>query len=150
MQKEVSLLDLNFQSFSVEEKRKIFMILDMVMKKYHANGYMITSFDPKDIYYQDEIFSFSKYSSISPLNTDDKNDAILNNIVGLSNLAFCSYLPQYDFTKGLLNIDALKENYSKFEDNFVPFDREYYRSVLIDSTSKKQLPETVYYYDYIN
>ena len=150
MQRDVNLIDLGFQNFSVEEKRKIFMILDIVMKKYHDKGYMITSFDPKDIYYQDEIFSFSKYSRISPINTDDKNDAVLNNVIGLSNLAFCSYLPQYDFTRGILNSEAVKDNYDKFENIFIPFDRQYYRSVLVDSINKKQLPEIPYYYDYVN
>ena len=50
MDKEINLIDLDFYDFSVEEKREVFMILDMVMKKYHENGYMITSFAPKDIY----------------------------------------------------------------------------------------------------
>ena len=72
MDKEINLLDLDFYDFTVEEKREVFMILDLVMKKYHDSGYMITSFAPKDIYYQNGLFGYSKYARISPLNTNDK------------------------------------------------------------------------------
>ena len=150
MQREVNLLELGFQDFSADDKRKTFMILDMVMKKYHEKGYMITSFNPSDIYYQNEIFSFSKYDHISPVNANDKNDAVLNNIIGLSDLAFCSYLPSYDLSKGLLNVGAVSDDYDKFENIFTPFDREYYRSVLVDSVKTKQLPDTPYYYEYVS
>ena len=149
MYREINLIDLNFNDFSMDEKREVFMILDMVMKKYHENGYMITSFAPKDIYYQNNLFSFSKYARISPLNVNDKNDAILNNIIELSNLAFCSYLPLYDLRRGLLNSDVVSNYYDKFENRFLPIDRGYYRSVLVDSVINHRLPETPYYYDYI-
>ena len=149
MDREINLIDLNFNDFSMEEKRETFMILDLVMKKYHENGYMITSFDPKDIYYQNELFSFSKFTRISPLNANDRNDAILKNIIGLANLAFCCYLPLYDLSKGLLNNEVVSKYYDKFENRFVPMDRGYYRSVLVDGVVDKKLPDTPYYYDYV-
>ena len=149
MDKEINLIDLDFYDFSIEEKREVFMILDMVMKKYHENGYMITSFAPKDIYYQNGLFGYSKFTHISPLNANDKNDAILNNIIGLSNLAFCCYLPLYDLSKGLLNNEVVSKYYNKFENRFVPMDRGYYRSVLVDGIIDKKLPEIPYYYDYV-
>ena len=149
MDREINLVDLGFQNFSMEEKREIFMILDIVMKKYHERGLMITSFEPKDIYYQNSIFSFSKYTSISPLNSNDKSDAILSNVIELANLAFCSYLPIYDFSRGLLNNGVVSRYYSKFENRFVPMDRGYYRSILVDAFNNRQLPEIPYYYDYI-
>ena len=150
MEREIDLVSLGFQDYSVEDKRKIFMILDIAMKKYHENGYMIKSFMPKDIYYQNGIFGFSEYEHISPINSNDKDEAIYNNIVGLSNLAFCSYLPNYDFSAGLMNIDVLVENYKAYENVFDPIDKEYYRTVLIDSHINKQLPEPKYYYDYVS
>lgn len=149
LEKEVNLLELGFDNFSMEKKREVFMILDIVMKKYHEHNYMITSFDPKDIYYQNNLYSFSKYTRISPLNASDKNDAILNNIIDLSNLAFCSNLPMYDLNKGLLNKEVVSKYYDQFQNRFAPMDRAYYRSVLVDSVNLKKLPEVPYYYDYI-
>lgn len=148
LEKEVNLLDLGFNDFSLEKKREIFMILDIVMKKYHDHNYMITSFHPKDIYYQNDLYSFSKYTHISPLNSSDKNDAILNNIIDLSNLAFCSNLPMYDLNKGLLNREVVSKYYGQFENRFAPMDRAYYRSVLVDAVNLKKLPDIPYYYDY--
>ena len=149
MERVHNLSDIGFQNFSREEKRNVFLILDMVMKEYHKKGYMITSFNPKDIYYEDQVFSFSKYEKISPVSVNDESDAILNNIISLANLAFCSYLPIYDINQGLLNSEVVGKYYPKFENNFMPIDRGYYRSVLVDSVRTKKIPEIPYYYDYI-
>lgn len=149
MERERNLIDIGFQNFSKEEKRNVFLVLDMVMKEYHKKGYMITSFNPKDIYYENQIFSFSKYEKISPVSVNDESDAILNNVISLANLAFCSYLPIYDINQGLLNSEVVSKYYEKFENNFIPIDRGYYRSVLVDSVRTKKLPETPYLYDYI-
>ena len=149
IEKERNLIDIGFQNFTKEEKRNTFLILDMVMKEYHKKGYMITSFNPKDIYYENQIFSFSKYEKISPITTNDESDAILGNIISLANLAFCSYLPIYDIKQGLLNSDVVSKYYDKFENNFIPMDRGYYRSVLVDSVGTKKLPEIPYFYDYV-
>ena len=149
MERERNLIDLGFQNFSKEEKRNVFLILDMVMKEYHKKGYMITSFNPKDIYYENQLFSFSKYEKISPVSVNDESDAVLNNIISLANLAFCSYLPIYDINQGLLNSEVVSKYYPKFENNFIPIDRGYYRSVLVESVSTKTMPEVPYLYDYI-
>ena len=95
-----NLNDIGFKSFDYDEKRYSLMLLDMKMKKLHEQNKMVTSFEPNDIYYDDGSFEFGKTTDISPVVANDKNSAILHNIIGLSNLAFCSYLPLYDL--GLL------------------------------------------------
>lgn len=150
MNQGINLVDLGFKSFTIEEKREVFMILDIIMKRYHERNYMITSFDPKDISYMNGEFNFDKIARISPINTTDKSDAIVDNIVGLSNLAFCSYLPSYDLKNGLLNIDVVSEQFDSFSTIFNSIDRSYYRNVLVNSYKNKQLPDDVYYYDYVN
>lgn len=149
MEREHNLIDIGFQNFTKEEKRNTFLVLDMVMKEYHKKGYMITSFNPKDIYYENQMFSFSKYEKISPINSNDVNDAILSNIISLANLTFCSYLPMYDINQGLLNSEVVSKYYEKFESNFIPIDRAYYRSILVDSVRNKKMPEVPYLYDHI-
>ena len=148
MEREHNLIDIGFQNFTKEEKRNTFLVLDMVMKEYHKKGYMITSFNPKDIYYENQMFSFSKYEKISPINSNDVNDAILSNIISLANLTFCSYLPMYDINQGLLNSEVVSKYYEKFESNFIPIDRAYYRSILVDSVRDKKMPEVPYLYDH--
>lgn len=150
MKEQLNLIDLNFQSFGIEEKRQVLMLLDIIMKKYHENGYMINSFDPKDIYYKNGNFNYKKISKISVLNANSKDDAILSNIINLSNLAFCSMLPSYDLSRGLLNTEIISNRFDRFENVFVPMDQAYFRSILVDSFITKKLPNIPYYYDYVS
>ena len=148
-QKMLNLIDIGFNDYTVEDKREAFMILDIAMKKLHEEGKMVTSFDPKNIYFQDGIYFYKYTADISPVLVDSKDAAVLHNVIGLSNLAFCTYLPNYDLKNGLMNPSVIRSNYRQYESVFSPEDKEYYRSVLVDSFENGNLPKIPYYYDYI-
>lgn len=143
-----NLIDIGFASLTKDEKRESFIMLDVALKKIHEKDFKVESFDPKDIYYQDGIYFYSK---VSPINKsiDSKEDVVLDNIIGLSDLAFCSYLPSYDLSNGLLNGKVLNEQFDKFGSIFTIEDKNYYRSVLVDAYTNHKLPDNVYYSDYI-
>lgn len=145
-----NLNDIGFKDFDSEEKRYSFMVLDQRMKMLHNENKMVTSFEPSDIYYEDGTFTFSKVSDISPVVSDDKNSAILHNIIGLSDLAFCSYLPEYDLSKGLLHPLAISNKFESFIPIFNDVDKGYYYSIFVDAYRNNRLPSIPYYYDYVN
>ena len=147
----INLVDLDFNSFSDEEKRIAFTIMDAVMKYEHNNNKMITSFNPKDIYFEKNtsLFRYDSVTDIAPYVVQSKDEAIFNNISDLSDLAFCSYLKGYDPKDGLLHKDVIANEFNKFTGNFNPDDVDYYKSVLVDSHNTKTLPPIVYYSDYI-
>ena len=150
MGSKVNLLELNLKSFSLEEKRQVFLMLDLMMKRLHETDRMVTDFNPKNIYYQEGIFLFDKVSPISAYYSDNKENAVLRNVLGLSNLAFCSYLPDYRLEQGLLSYDVVNQHFNNFVSYFPEEDRTYYKSILVDSYSTRKLPvDTVYYSDYI-
>lgn len=147
---KINLIDLNFKNFSSEEKSAAFVIMDIMMKKLHDKNLMVTDFDPKNIYFQDGIYFFDKVSPISDYYVDNKEKAILRNIMGLSNLAFCSYLPDYNLNYGLLSYDVINQHFNEFISYFPEIDRDYYKSIFIDSYENKKLPsDTTYYSDYV-
>ena len=146
----INLLNLNFRSFSLEEKRAAFTIMDVMMKKLHDKNLMVTDFNPGNIYFQDGIYCFDKVSPISDYYVDNKEKAILRNIMGLSNLAFCSYLPDYNLKYGLLSYDVIHQHFNEFISYFPEADRDYYKTIFIDSYENKKLPsDTVYFSDYV-
>ena len=147
----INLVDIDFNSFSSEEKRISFIVMDMMLKKNHENNEMITSFNPKDIYYDPntKLFDFIKKEKISPYLSDTKEEAVLNNIIGLSTLAFCSYLKTYDPKDGLLNNSVISKDFDKFSNIFDSDDVSYYRSVLVDGYLTKSLPHPVYYSEHL-
>lgn len=149
MKGNVSLIDLDFKSFNMEEKRYFLMQLDLCMKRYHQHGFLITSFNPRDIYYENDILYFDKVAPFSPMNSNSREEGILNNIAGLSNLAFCSYLPDYDLKNGLLNLDVVSDGIDRFDGIFNEVDFKYYKSVF-DGYKNKKLPDIPYYYDYVD
>lgn len=150
MGSKVNLLELNLKSFSLEERRQIFLMLDLMMKRLHENDMMITDFNPNQIYFQDGIFMFDKVSPISAYYSDNKENAILRNVLGLSNLAFCSYLPDYRLEQGLLSYDVVHQQFNNFVSCFPEEDRTYYKSILVGSFETKKLPnDTVYYSDHM-
>ena len=150
MGNKVSLLDMNFKNFSIEEKRAAFVLMDMMMKRLHERNLMITDFNPSQIYFQDGIYSFEKVDSINDYYSDNKENAILRNILGLSNLAFCSYLPDYKLEQGLLSYEMVHQNFNNFASYFSEEDRDYYKSIFIDCYDSKKLPsDIVYYSDYV-
>lgn len=147
----INLVDLDFNSFNDDEKRIAFIVMYAILKYYHENNKVVTSFNPKDIYYDTNksIFNFEKVVDITPYVSDSKEQAILNNISDLATFAFCSYLRGYDPKNGLLHKDVIANEFNKFVGNFNPDDVDYYRSVLVDSHNTKTLPPIVYYSDYV-
>ncbi len=149
-----SLVDLDFKNFNEEEKRYSFMLLDIKMKKLHEENKMVASFSANDIFYEDGEFDFGKVENISPAIVSSKEEAILENIIGLSILAFCAYLKDadgipYDLSGKLLHPLAISNKFDNFENLFNETDREYYRSVLVGAYTSKELPRVPYYYDYV-
>ena len=150
MGNKVNLIDINFKNFTIEEKRAAFTVMDVVMKRLHQKNLMVADFSPSQIYFQDGIYFFEKVSPISDYYIDNKEKAVLRNIMGLSNLAFCSYLPDYNLKFGLLSYDVIHQNFNEFISYFPSQDHDYYKSVFIDSYKNKNLPsDTVYYSDYV-
>ena len=70
--------------------------------------------------------------------------------LALANLAFCSYLPDYNLNYGLLSYDVINQHFNEFISYFPEIDRDYYKSIFIDSYENKKLPsDIVYYSDYV-
>jgi hypothetical protein len=143
----INLVDLDFNSFSDTEKRIAFIGMDMVMQRLHENGKFVTSFLPQDIYYNrvTTLFEFGKVANIDSSMVDSKEDAIRNNIIGLTTLGFCSFLKSYDPKDGLLNNSVIAADFEKFNHIIDTFDLEYYRSVLVDCVKTGTLPKPLYY-----
>jgi hypothetical protein len=137
----INLVDMDFNSFSRDEKRLSFITMDMVMKNLHEKNKMVTSFNPQDISYYtaSTLFEFDKVSDIDTLVSNSKEEAIRDNIIELSTLAFCSYLKTYDPKNGLLNNDVIASEFDKFTSNFNEDDVEYYRKVLVDGYKNKSI-----------
>ena len=150
MENKISLVDMNFENFSKEKKREAFVLMDLMLKRMHSSNLMIQSIDPKKIIYQDGFYYFENVSPISNYNSENKDEAILKNLLGLSNLALCSYLDDYKLENGLLNYEIISNNFKALE-TFIPEeDRIYYKSLLVDSYSNHKLPnDTIYYSDYV-
>jgi len=144
-----NLLDLKIKTkLDSEDKRYLLMLLSIRMKKYHEQNKMVTSFKPEDIIYQDGSFDFLEVKNISPLLVNDKDTAILHNIIGLANLGFCLFLPDYDIANGLLDKSVVSDRFNSFVTIFDEKDRDYFKSVLVDARNTGQLPAIPYYYDY--
>ena len=144
-----NLVDIGFNDFTIDEKRYSLMLMDMAMKHLHEENKRIVSFEPNDIYYEDGIFIFGKVADISPLVANDRNSAIIEDLVGLADLAFCAYLPAYNIKEGLLHPLAVHNRFEDFTKIFNDIDLGYYRSILVDAYENRKLPDTPYYYDYV-
>lgn len=146
----VNLIDINFKNMSVEDKRVAFVLMDFTLKRLHLKNLIVTDFNPKYIYCENGLYYFEKVSSNPYYYANDKEEAILKNILSLSNLAFCSYLPEYDMSQGLFNHDIISEYFDDIATYFPNDDRNYYKSILVDSYKENKLVgDSVYYYDYI-
>ncbi len=150
MNSRVSLIDMGFKNFPVEEKRTAFILMDVMLKKLHEKNLMVTNFNPNRIYYENGYYYFEDVSPITNYYARDKEDAILRNLLGLSNLAFCSYLPEYQLNQGLLSYEVISSHFNSFSHIFVEEDRNYYKTILVDSFQSGRLSkENIYYSDYI-
>ena len=78
------------------------------------------------------------------------DDAILKNVLSLSNLAFCTYLPDYDTKQGLFSHNVIAECFQGASMFLPDADKEYYKSILVDSyRANKFVGDSIYYYDYV-
>lgn len=148
---EVITLDkLDFRSYSIDKKKEAFVSLDAMMKELHKRNMMVLSFSVKDIAFENGIYYFLKTAPIDSHYADNKDDAIYKNIMTLSNLALCMYLPDFILNDSLLNHDTILQNFKDFKTYFPTGDANYYESILVDSYNKRSLPEVKYYTDYLN
>lgn len=147
---KVNLIDMNFKSLSLEEKRVAFVLMDVMLKRLHLKNLVVTDFSPENIYYDNGFYYFRKVSANPVYYAANKEEAVFKNVLSLSNLAFCSYLPDYDLKQGLLNSDIVSNNFDNFVSYLPEDDRNYYRAVLVDSYKQNRLvTDKVYYFDYI-
>lgn len=150
MNDKVNLLDIRFKDLNLEEKRAALVIMDVSMKRLHQHGLMVTDFNPSQIYYENGLYFFKKVSPISDYYIDNKEKAVFRNVLGLSNLAFCSYLPEYNLNNGLLSYDVIHQQFQNFSNYFPKEDVDYYKNIFIDSyNDRKLLGNVVYFSDYV-
>lgn len=150
MERKLNLIDINFNSLSVSEKRVAFVLMDVMMKKLHSNNYMVSDLSPSNIYYEDGYYYFDKVAPITVYNSESREQAILKNSLELSNLAFCSYLPDYDLKQGLLSQTVLYNHFNDFSSVLPVEDLPYYKMMLVDSyQNKKLVGDSPYYFDYV-
>lgn len=150
MEAKVNLIDMDFEHFSKEKKREAFVLMDIMLKRMHNLNLMVQNIDPKKITYQDGFYSFENVSLISDINAENKEEAIFKNVLGLANLALCSYLEDYKLENGLLNYEVISNNFKTLETFLPEEDRIYYRLLLVDSYKNHSLPnDTIYYSDYV-
>lgn len=147
---KVNLIDMNFKQLSIEDKRAAFVLMDAMLKKLHEKDLMVADFNPSKIYYKDGYYSFDSISSISNYYGSNKDVVIFSNVLALCNLAFCSYLPDYQLNQGMLNLDVVCDNFDKFSSFLPEEDRKYYKEILVDSYSKGKVDgNSLYYSDYV-
>ncbi len=149
MRNQLSLIDMNFQNLPYFEKRVAFALMDITLKKLHDKNMMVTSFEPSKVYYQDGVYFFESVVPITNYYASNKEEAILRDLLGLSRLAFCSYLPNYSLQNGLLSLEVISNHFQDFSNIFPEEDKRYYQSILVDGYQKRKLPEVPYYYEYM-
>jgi len=145
----VNLIDMNFKNMSVEDKRVAFVLMDFSLKRLHLKNLIVTDFDPRHIYCEDGMYYFEKVTSNPYYYANDMDEAIYKNVLGLANLAFCTYLPDYDIAQGFFSHNVISD-YFNIASGFIPSDdRDYYKSILVDSYREKKLvADEIYFYDY--
>lgn len=146
----IRLIDTNFKGLPMEEKRAVIALLDVMMKRLHKKNLMVNDFNPANIYYQDGIYFFDKVVSISSFSANNKEEAVFMNILGLADLAFCSYLPDYHLEEGLLSYGVISENFNSFASYLPEEDRSYYKAVLVEGYQNGKASSNISYYsDYL-
>lgn len=150
MNNKVNLIDMNFKQLSMADKRVAFTLMDAMLKKLHEKNMMVTDFSPNKICYQDGFYTFEDVEFITDYYANDRDVAIFSNILALCNLAFCSYLPDYQLNQGMLNFEVISNNFDNFVSYLPEEDRDYYRGVLVDSYKRGKIDgHTLYYSDHI-
>lgn len=138
----MSLLDMDFKYLSIEEKRTALVVMDVMLKKLHSKGLMVTDFNPNNIYFQDGIYSFEKVAPISMI-ADNKEEAILNNTIWMSVVALWGY--NSSPSDSLMAPLFVSNNFDSLSYWYPDEDRLYYQSILVDSYRSGKLVTTVPY-----
>ena len=146
-----NLVDMDFEHLDTDAKRYSFLLMDMKMKKLHDEGKMVLSYEPKDIYFDSDtkLYDYEKVENISPLIVNSPEDAIVYDVIQLSTLAFCSYLPNYDLKNGLLDSGVISQKFDDFSNMFGEIDRDYYKEVFTNTRNTGTLPSPIYYHEYV-
>lgn len=145
---KVNLLDMNFRNMSVEQKRAALVVMDLMLKRLHSNGLMVTDFNVNNISFQDGIYSFEKVMPITSITADNKETAILNNMIWMSVVALWAYSDNP--SNSLISPSYVSEQFQNFSFWYPEEDRAYYKSILVDSyQSGKMVASDIYLSDYV-
>ncbi len=147
-----NLVEMDFNHLDQDAKRYSFLLMDQELHELlEIKNKFVTDFEPTNIYYDDDTktYSYAKVEEISPLVVNSKEEARVYDIIGLSTLAFCSYLPSYSLKNGLLDSGVISQKFDSFATIFNEDDRNYYREVLVNTRTTGKLPEPIYYFDYV-
>ena len=146
-----NLVEMDFNHLDKDAKRYSFLLMDMKLKQLLDNDQMVLNFEPNNVYYDDEtkLYDYAKVEKISPMVVNSKEEAMVYDIIGLSTLAFCSYLPSYSLKNGLLDSGVISQKFDNFATIFDETDREYYKEVLVNTRNTGKLPDPIFYKDYV-
>jgi len=147
MENKVNLLSMGFRNMPLEEKRAALVVMDVMLKKLHENGFMVTDFNPSSIYFQNGIYSFEKVAPISMI-ADNKEEAILNNVIWMSVVALWGY--NLNSSDSLMAPRFVGDNFNSFSHWYPEEDKSYYQSILVDSYNNgKLISPTPYLSDHV-
>lgn len=144
-----NIIDFNLSSMSMEYKREFFYKLDLALKQIHMSGGFVSNFNPDSIYIDINTRTPS-FEAVYPFQTtySDSEDVKKANLLWLADLAFCSYLPDYNLNSGLLNPEVVSLRFEDFKEYFPEDDVDYYRQIFTMNYSDRTLTPS-YYSDYI-
>lgn len=148
MKGRINLIDMNFKSLSMEQKRAALVTMDMMLKKLHNKGLMVTDFNANNIYFEDGIYFFEKTMPITSIVADNKDAAILNNLIWISILALWAY--NDNPSNSLISPSYVSNHFQSFSFWYPEEDKSYYKSILVDSyQSGKLIGPNIYLSDYV-
>lgn len=148
MVNKVNLIDMNFKTMSVEEKRAALVAMDLMLKKLHSSNLMVTDFNVNNIYFEDGIYYFQKIRPITSIVAGNREEAILNNMIWMSIVALWAY--NDNSTNILVSPSYVSNHFDRFSFWYPEEDRDYYRSILVDSyRNGKLVSSDIYFSDYV-
>ena len=116
------------EAHSDEEKRDLFLNMDIAMKYIHDRGYCIKTFNPKEIELLDGSVSKVKFNTLleMPIDREYQKKLIKEDIYNSSMLQIGIYSNCLDY----LSRDFVKENFDSFLVFLPEVDSPYYRGVI--------------------
>ena len=116
------------EAHSDEEKRDLFLNMDIAMKYIHDRGYCIKTFNPKEIELLDGSVSKVKFNTllVMPIDREYQKKLIKEDIYNSSMLQIGIYSNCLDY----LSRDFVKENFDSFLVFLPEVDSPYYRGVI--------------------